>query len=128
MRAPRTLAGVVLALSATGLSGGAASAAPTGDAELFPTPARPGDAVAVSTSFCTGDTTATGDATAVGAGEFTLAPSTQTDALIGQFTVPSGATAGNYTIAVSCATGGRLATGVLRVVQAASTATPPATP
>ncbi|WP_165989922.1 hypothetical protein [Streptomyces sp. YIM 98790] len=109
------------------LSAGIASAGDFGEAELFPNQARPGDAVAVTTDHCQNDTTATGDATSLGAGTFTLRSTSDGRGLIGQFTVPAGTRVGNYGIAVSCATGNRIATGTLRVVQTSSTSTATAT-
>ncbi|SFD55359.1 hypothetical protein [Streptomyces aidingensis] len=127
MRAPRALAPATLTTAATAaalvLSAGIASAGDFGEAELFPNQARPGDSVAVTTDYCQDDTSATGDATSVGVGTFTLSPTTDSSGLIGQFTVPANTAVGNYGIAVSCATGNRIATATLRVVQTSSTAT-----
>jgi hypothetical protein len=119
----RGLATATLTLAALGLSAGIATAGDQGSAELFPNPARPGDAVAVNTSFCEGDDSATGDATSLRAGTFLLEPGTHPEVLIGQFTVPVTSRAGDYAVDVTCASGGK-ATGTLRVVQADSTTTP----
>lgn len=123
----RGLATATLTLAALGVSAGIATAGDQGTAELFPNPARPGDAVAVNTAFCEGDDSATGNATTLNAGTFLLEPGTHPEVLIGQFTVPVGTDAGDYAINVRCASGG-LATGTLRVVQAGSTTSPTPTP
>ncbi len=59
--------------------------------------------------------TAAGDATAVGAGRFALAPSTYEGEAIGQFQVPPSAQPGTYEIVAACAGSGRRVTGDLVV-------------
>ncbi|MFX4294678.1 hypothetical protein [Streptomyces bohaiensis] len=123
----RGLATATAVLISLGLATGAAHAQDDGTVELFPNPAHPGDAVAVNTADCDGDDTARGDATTVGGGTFTLRPGVQPEILVGGFTVPSRATAGDYGIGVTCANGDVI-TGTLRVVQAGSTTSPTASP
>lgn len=122
----RALATATVTLAAMGLAVGPASAV-NGDVEFFPNPARPGNGVAVNTTFCSGDDSATGNASALGAGTFSLGPSTLEEVLVGQFTVPSDAAVGSYDVTVACATGGRVTTGTLRVVEASATTSPTAT-
>jgi hypothetical protein len=122
----RGFATATLTLAALGVTAGIATAGEQGTAELFPNPARPGDAVAVNTAFCEGDDSATGDATTLGAGTFLLEPGTHPEVLIGQFTVPIGTRAGDYAVNVRCA-GGGLAVATLRVVEADSTSSPAVT-
>jgi hypothetical protein len=69
----------------------------------------------VNTAAC-GDTgAATGDAGAVGAGTFTLAPSAHEGEAIGQFRVPPSAQPGTYEIVARCAEGDKRVTGDLVV-------------
>lgn len=75
----------------------------------------PGGDVTVNTTACGADGTAAGDASAVGAGRFTLAPSTHDGDAIGQFRVPPSAQPGTYEIVATCAQGGRKVTGDLVV-------------
>lgn len=76
---------------------------------MTPSAVGPGAEVTIGTSACGADGTATGDASAVGAGTFQLAPGIHGDEATGRFTVPAGAQPGTYEIAVRCsgATGGR---------------------
>ncbi|OIJ62609.1 hypothetical protein [Streptomyces mangrovisoli] len=82
--------------------------------EVFPSSVVPGDDVTVNTAACGGGT-AVGDATAVGAGTFTLAPTTHENEAIGQFRVPESAQPGTYEIVAQCAEGKRQVTGDLVV-------------
>ncbi|MFF8968490.1 hypothetical protein [Streptomyces sp. NPDC014995] len=98
-----------LAAPAYGTGGG------TGSLEVSPSGAVPGDRVTVTTAAC-GDTgSAAGDAGAVGAGRFTLAPSAHKGEAIGQFRVPPSAQPGTYEIVAQCAADGRKVTGDLVV-------------
>jgi hypothetical protein len=72
----------------------------------------------VTAAGCAGGT-ATGDAGAVGAGAFALAPSAHEDEAIGQFRVPSSAQPGTYEIVARCAEGDRRVQGDLVVTPAA---------
>lgn len=123
-RHARGLATATLTLAALGLSAGIATAASDqGTAELFPNPAKPGNAVAVNTTFCEGDTAANGNATSVGGGTFLLEPGTRPEVLIGQFTVPNDARVGSYQVTVTCSDDSQ-AVGTLRVAQTDSTTSP----
>ena len=83
--------------------------------EVFPSSAVPGGQVTVNTTTCGDEGTAEGDASAVGADSFTLAPSTHEGDAIGQFRVPPSAQPGTYEIAATCAEDGRRVTGDLVV-------------
>lgn len=84
---------------------------------MFPSSAVPGGDVTVNTAACGDDGTAAGDASAVGAGTFTLAPSAHEGDAIGQFKVPPSAQPGTYEIVAKC-TDGRQVSGDLMVTLA----------
>ncbi|MEY7976706.1 hypothetical protein AB8O53_10295 [Streptomyces pilosus] len=86
-----------------------------GSLEVYPSSVAPGSQVTVNTDACGDDDTAAGDASAVGAGRFTLAPSTHERDAIGQFQVPPGAQPGRYEIVATCAGSGRRMAGDLLV-------------
>lgn len=112
----RLLTGSAFAVAAAGLLCAPAYAGDTDGLEVFPSSVVPGGQVTVNTAACGDDGTgAAGDASAVGAGAFTLAPSTHEGDAIGQFRVPSSAQPGTYEIAATCAEGGRRVTGDLVV-------------
>ncbi|RMB86481.1 hypothetical protein [Streptomyces shenzhenensis] len=134
-RTARTLTGTALAVAAAGLAttpahGARAAAAaahprnaPTGTAatgalEVYPSTVIPGGQVTVNTKACGG--TAAGDATAVGAGTFMLAPSAHEGDAIGQFRVPPSAQPGTYEIVAKCAEGNRQVAGDLVVTLSAA--------
>ncbi len=81
---------------------------------MYPSSVAPGAQVSANTAACGEEGTAAGDASAVGAGRFTLTPSTHEGA-IGQFQVPPGAQPGTYEIVVACAGSGRRVAGDLVV-------------
>ncbi|MGW3955239.1 hypothetical protein ACWEKM_30855 [Streptomyces sp. NPDC004752] len=133
-RTARMLTGTALAVAAAGLATtpahGARHAVPaahprgapdaaaatdtaTDTLEVYPSTAIPGGQVSVNTKACGG--TAAGDATAVGGGTFTLAPSSHEGDAIGQFRVPPSAQPGTYEIVARCADGNRQVTGDLLV-------------
>ncbi|MFF7854096.1 hypothetical protein [Streptomyces sp. NPDC007904] len=123
-RTARLLTGTALAVATAGVLAAPACAgeavAPAGRShagslEVYPYSAEPGAHVTVNTGACGADDTAAGDATAVGAGRFTLAPSTREQDVIGQFRVPPGAQPGTYEIVATCAESGRRVTGDLVV-------------
>ncbi|WP_328223017.1 hypothetical protein OG272_16365 [Streptomyces sp. NBC_00104] len=87
----------------------------TGRLELSPTGVVPGDEVTVGTAACGADGTAAGDASAVGAGAFSLAPDAGRQGLGGRFEVPPSAQPGTYEIVATCASSGRRVTGDLVV-------------
>ncbi|GGW18427.1 hypothetical protein [Streptomyces capoamus] len=114
-RTARVLAGTALAVAAAA----PAHAAGTGRLDVYPSTVVPGGQVSVNTAAC-GDTgAATGDAGAVGAGTFTLAPSAHEGEAIGQFRVPPSAQPGTYEIVARCAVGDRQVTGDLVVALSA---------
>ncbi|MFF4346572.1 hypothetical protein [Streptomyces sp. NPDC001530] len=112
-RTARLLTGTALAVAAAGLAGAPAYGGSTGSLEVFPSTVVPGTDVTVNTAAC-GTETATGDASAVGAGTFMLAPSAHEHDAIGQFRVPPSAQPGTYEIVAKCG-GGRQVTGDLIV-------------
>ncbi|MET7486280.1 hypothetical protein [Streptomyces sp. NPDC005538] len=116
-RTARLLTGTALAVAAAGLATAPAYGGESGSLEVFPSSAVPGGDVTVNTAACGDDGTAAGDASAVGAGTFTLAPSAHEDDAIGQFKVPPSAQPGTYEIVAKC-TDGRQVSGDLMVTLA----------
>ncbi|WP_328782911.1 hypothetical protein OHQ89_34640 [Streptomyces canus] len=110
----RLLTGSALVVAA-GLVCAPAYAGDSDGLEVFPSSAVPGGQVTVNTAACGDGGTAQGDASAVGADSFTMAPSTHEGDAIGQFRVPPSAQPGTYEIAATCAEGGRRVTGDLVV-------------
>ncbi|MFJ9004079.1 hypothetical protein [Streptomyces canus] len=110
----RLLTGSALVVAA-GLVCAPAYAGESDGLEIFPSSAVPGDQVTVNTAACGDGGIAQGDASAVGADFFTLAPSTHEGDAIGQFRVPPSAQPGTYEIAATCAEGDRRVTGDLVV-------------
>ncbi|MFE7836543.1 hypothetical protein ACFU53_10940 [Streptomyces sp. NPDC057474] len=106
-----TLAIAFAALAAAPAYGGEG----TGRLELSPAAVVPGDEVTVRTAACGADGTATGDAGAVGADAFPLAPGAGQRQLDGRFEVPPSAQPGTYEIVATCADDGRRVTGDLVV-------------
>ncbi|MFC9846503.1 hypothetical protein ACFWFF_13295 [Streptomyces sp. NPDC060223] len=113
-RTVRLVTGTALAVAAAGLAAAPAYAGDSGGLEIYPSTVVPGGDVTVNTAACGEEGTATGDASAVGAGSFTLAPSAHEQDAIGQFRVPPGAQPGTYEIVAQCP-GGRQVTGDLMV-------------
>ncbi|MFI6606955.1 hypothetical protein [Streptomyces sp. NPDC050507] len=126
MRSPARLvtgtAAAALAAAALGLSAAAPSAYgdELGPLEISPASAAPGSTVTVNTTACGSDTGATGDASALDASEFALAPATLKDVLAGSFQVPGAIEPGPYSIDVACENGKR-ATGEIEVKAAGTT-------
>jgi hypothetical protein len=116
-RTARLLTGTALAVAAAGLATAPAYGGETGSLEVFPSNAVPGGDVTVNTAACGDSGTAAGDASAVGAGTFTLAPSTHEGDAIGQFKVPPSAQPGTYEIVAKC-TDGKQVSGDLTVTLA----------
>ncbi|MFC8512175.1 hypothetical protein [Streptomyces sp. NPDC057257] len=114
-RTARLLTGTALAVAAAGFVAAPAYADDTGGLEVFPSSAVPGGQVTVNTAACGDGGTAAGDASAVGAGSFTLAPSTHQGDAIGQFRVPPSAQPGTYEIVAKCAEGDKEVSGDLVV-------------
>jgi hypothetical protein len=119
-RTARTLTGTALAVVTAGLVAAPAVAADAGSLEVYPSSVVPGGQVSVNTAACGGGGTAAGDASAVGAGSFTLAPSTHEEDVIGQFRVPESAQPGTYEIVATCSEGGRRVAGDLVVTLTSS--------
>ncbi|MGW1538698.1 hypothetical protein ACWCPM_00100 [Streptomyces sp. NPDC002309] len=115
-RTARLLTGTALAVATTAFIGAPVYGADGGRLEVFPSTAVPGGDVTVNTAACGQDGTAEGDASAVGAGRFTLAPSTHEGDAIGQFRVPPSAQPGTYEIVAKCPGGGPEVRGDLVVV------------
>ncbi|MEU9948906.1 hypothetical protein [Streptomyces sp. NPDC047939] len=126
MRSPARLvtgtAAAALAAAALGLSAAAPSAYgdELGPLEISPASAAPGSTVTVNTTACGSDTGATGDASALDASEFALAPATLKEVLAGSFQVPGAIEPGPYSIDVACENGKR-ATGEIEVKAAGTT-------
>ncbi|GGJ12946.1 hypothetical protein [Streptomyces brasiliensis] len=114
-RTARMLTGTTLAVAATGLATAPAYGGGTGTLEVYPSTTAPGGQVSVNTKACGDKGSATGDASAVGAGQFTLAPSAHEGDAIGQFQVPPSAQPGTYEIVAKCAVGERQVSGDLIV-------------
>ncbi len=127
------LTGTALAVALMGPAAVVAAPAHAGTGgvlEVYPGTVTPGTQVTVNTTACGTGGTAAGDASAVGAGAFVLAPGTHPEDAVGQFRVPPGAQPGTYEIVARCDGdkdgGGRLVSGDL-VVTLTSTR-PPAQP
>ncbi|WP_329277186.1 hypothetical protein [Streptomyces sp. NBC_01451] len=96
--AARLLTGTALAVALAG----PAHAGTGGSLEVYPATVTPGTRVTVNTTACGAGGTAAGDASAVGAGAFVLAPGTHKEVAVGQFRVPPGAQPGTYEIVARC--------------------------
>ncbi len=83
--------------------------------QVYPSTTVPGTQVTVNTAACGNKGAALGDAGAVGAGTFTLAPSAHEGEAIGQFRVPPSAQPGTYEIVAKCAEGTKQVAGDLVV-------------
>jgi hypothetical protein len=125
-RTARLLTGTALAASAAGLAaapayGGGQVRAVTaaGSLQVYPATAVPGSQVTVNTAACGNSGAALGDAGAVGAGTFTLAPSSHEGEAIGEFRVPPSAQPGTYEIVAQCAEGDKQVSGDLMVALSA---------
>ncbi|AOR34490.1 hypothetical protein BFF78_28640 [Streptomyces fodineus] len=114
-RTARLLTGTALVVVAA-----APARAGTGSLDVYPSTVAPGSQVTVNTAACGDKGSATGDASAVGAGTFTLAPSAHEGEAIGQFQVPPSAQPGTYEIVAKCAEGGRQVSGDLVVALSAA--------
>ncbi|MDX2523850.1 hypothetical protein [Streptomyces europaeiscabiei] len=115
-RTARPLTATALAVAAAALAAAPAYGGEgTGRLELSPAGVVPGDEVIVRTAACGADGTAAGDAGAVGAGSFSLAPGSGQRQLDGRFEVPPSAQPGTYEIVATCVDGGRRVTGDLVV-------------
>ena len=111
----RPLTAAALVAAAAGLAVGPAYGADTSGLEVSPSSVVPGGQATVTTASCGDIGTAAGDAGAVGAGVFTLAPGAREGEAGGRFRVPPSAQPGTYEIVATCAGGGRRVTGDLVV-------------
>ncbi|MDX3453263.1 hypothetical protein PV396_15090 [Streptomyces sp. ME02-8801-2C] len=105
--AARLLTGIALTVTVAGAVTGVASpvygsTGGGGGLEVYPKTVTPGAQVTVNTTACGTGGTAAGDASAVGAGAFVLAPGTHQEVAVGQFRVPPGAQPGTYEIVARC--------------------------
>ncbi|MFI7410280.1 hypothetical protein ACIBU0_16615 [Streptomyces sp. NPDC049627] len=115
-RTARLLTGTALAVAAVAAVGAPAYGDDGGgDLEVSPSSVVPGGDVTVHTAACKDGGTAAGDASAVGAGEFTLGPGGDEQDANGRFRVPPSAQPGTYEIVATCAEGGRQVSGDLVV-------------
>ncbi|GAB2843050.1 hypothetical protein GCM10027074_06970 [Streptomyces deserti] len=116
-RTVRLLTGTALTVATAGLLAAPAyaSGSGTGGLEVHPSSVIPGERVTVNTAACGDGGTAAGDASAVGAGSFTLAPGAREQDVVGEFRVPPGAQPGTYEIVATCGEGGLRVTGDLVV-------------
>lgn len=122
-RTARLLTGTALAVTAAaGFAAPAHAVAGAvsrgGSLEVYPSTVVPGGLVSANTAACGKGGSAAGDAGAVGAGRFTLAPGTDEGEAVGRFRVPPSAQPGTYEIVAECAGDGRRITGDLVVVLA----------
>ncbi|GAA3304613.1 hypothetical protein [Streptomyces cinereospinus] len=115
-RTSRLLIGTALAVTGAGSLAAPAYGADGGRLAVVPSTAVPGGDVTVDTAVCGDGGTAEGDATAVGAGHFTLAPGAHEGQATGRFRVPSSAQPGTYEIVARCTGGGPEVRGDLVVV------------
>ncbi|MFI8945411.1 hypothetical protein ACIGO6_02700 [Streptomyces sp. NPDC053750] len=118
-RTARLLTGTALAVAAAGLATAAPAhaeeTAATGALEVSPSSVVPGERATVHTAACGASGAAAGDASAVGAGTFTLAPGGAGGESAGEFEVPPSAQPGTYEIVATCGDSGRRVTGDLVV-------------
>ncbi|MET9362610.1 hypothetical protein ABZX93_17085 [Streptomyces sp. NPDC006632] len=108
MRTARLLTSALLAGAAVLGPAGALAYAdnqPGGSLELWPTSASPGATVTANTTACGSSGRGTGDANAVGAGDFPMAASTHKEVLAGQFKVAQHTKPGSFRIGVRCDNG-----------------------
>ncbi|MFE1023377.1 hypothetical protein ACFW5I_02230 [Streptomyces sp. NPDC058818] len=118
-RTARLLTGTALAVAAVGLAAPApvyaGEGAATGGLEVYPSSVVPGEPAMVTTAACGAGGSAAGDASAVGAGAFPLAPGTDEGESVGRFEVPPSAQPGTYEIVATCGGSGLRVTGDLVV-------------
>ncbi|GHI07924.1 hypothetical protein AQI88_33605 [Streptomyces cellostaticus] len=124
-RTARLLTGTALAVATAGLAAAPAYGSSTGSStgsslQVYPSTTVPDSQVTVNTAACGDKGAAVGDAGAVGAGTFPLAPSAHEGEAIGQFRVPPSAQPGTYEIVAKCAEGTKQVTGDLEVVLSAA--------
>lgn len=120
-----TAAALAVAASACLAAGPAYAVTADGDPpgsalEVYPASVMPGDRVSVHTLACGVRATASGDASAVGAGMFELAVDTHDEVVVGRFEVPSSASPGTYAIRAKCASGKEVSGDLLVTMTAGS--------
>ncbi|MFD9002148.1 hypothetical protein ACFV0T_14435 [Streptomyces sp. NPDC059582] len=118
-RTARLLTGTALAVVAAGGIAAPAYGDTSDSLEVYPSTTVAGGHVTVNTSACGNGGTALGDTGSMGAGQFTLAPSTHENDAIGQFQVPRTTQPGTYEIVAVCAEGSRRVKGDLTVTMTA---------
>ncbi|GGV37277.1 hypothetical protein GCM10010277_23710 [Streptomyces longisporoflavus] len=111
MRKARLLTTAALAVASASLLAPSTAVAAAADAaggglEVRPGTVMPGSSVTVSTTACGSEGAASGDASAVGAGTFTLTPGAQKEKAAGEFEVPPSAQPGTYEIVAKCSGAG----------------------
>ncbi|MFH8972530.1 hypothetical protein [Streptomyces sp. NPDC017890] len=118
-RTARLLTGTALAVAAVGLAAPATvyagEVSATGGLEVHPSSVVPGEPAMVTTAACGKAGSAAGDASAVGAGAFPLAPGADGGEAAGRFEVPPSAQPGTYEIVATCGGSGLRVTGDLVV-------------
>ncbi|AXL88499.1 hypothetical protein C4J65_09275 [Streptomyces sp. CB09001] len=123
-RTARLLTGTALAAAAAGLTTAAPAyageTAGTGGLTVYPASVVPGERAMVTTAACGKGGSAAGDAGAVGAGSFPLAPGTGEGEATGHFQVPPSAQPGTYEIVATCGDDERRVTGDLVVTLASA--------
>ncbi|ARP70112.1 hypothetical protein LK07_10310 [Streptomyces pluripotens] len=119
-RTARLLTGTALAMAAAGLATAPAHGDDARRLEVYPSTVSPGSQVTVNTAVCGDRGAATGNAGAVGAGRFPLAPSTHNGEAIGRFRVPASAQPGTYEIVAECTEGDQQVRGDLVVALSAA--------
>ncbi|MER5489880.1 hypothetical protein [Streptomyces sp. NPDC002490] len=128
MRTARPLSAAVFAVALVGLAAGPAAGGDGPGTTVSPATAVPGDPVVLRSDGCGTGGAAVGDASAVGAGSFALAPETAGGPAVGRFTVPPGAHPGTYEIAVRCADGSSPVADLAVVLDGAAAEAVPAHP
>ncbi|MCN9239581.1 hypothetical protein NGF19_02080 [Streptomyces sp. RY43-2] len=103
-RTARLVTGTALAVAAGGMAVPAYGEG-AGSLAVLPSSAVPGTRVTVTTAACGAGGTAMGNASAVGAGMFTLAPGSPGKDASGHFRVPPSAQPGTYEIVATCSGG-----------------------
>ncbi|MFE2731211.1 hypothetical protein [Streptomyces sp. NPDC059349] len=124
MRTSRLLNAAALAAAAAALTAAPAYAG-SGGLEVYPANATAGATVTVHTTACGASRTAAGDASAVGAGTFMLAPGTHAKDAEGRFQVPPSAQPGTYEIVAECSGGGQVTGDLIVALPYSSDQAPP---
>ncbi|MEU5390875.1 hypothetical protein [Streptomyces tibetensis] len=110
-RTARPLTATAFAVAAVALASIPAHGASADGLEVSPASVVPGGQVTVRAAACGDGGSATGDASAVGAGSLGLVPDAHGQDATGRFWVPPSAQPGTYEITATCGGSGRLVTG-----------------